>query len=436
MTRISASIGAVTRRTGWTALAPLTWTPVASNLAIIIVAASTRIAYLGFARPAFDGSIATDFNYELELPYPAFLAAVRATFGDHALGAQLAQVIVSVCGALLLRRLTVALTTRRSVGTIAALLYACDPLLIKQSVERGPMVLVTVLLIALAFGVVTATTPRGAVWTGLCTAALVLTRAMTLPLIIAVCACLWLRERRRLTLVAAISAVGVIAPAAVLVHHFSGAWLPTRSGLNLWLGSLPEAAILMPKYDPDVLTPLAETAFAVDRSAVPDDLSDVDRDRWLTHVAARNAADLGRTVRTRLSYVAYFFWPPVVPQFEIGPQTRVGRASNGQLVVVDAVARSDRAVRAYSVYYAAILLAAALGIFTRRACLRRDAILWCMLGLFVVVHAIYFPATRYRGPVTFVLLFFSAVAIHRIGSVILDRAVNGSLHPTLAVTPE
>jgi hypothetical protein len=36
-------------------------------------------------------------------------------------------------------------------------------------------------------------------------------------------------------------------------------------------------------------------------------------------------------------------------------------------------------------------------------------ILGCVLATFVVAHAVYFPATRYRVPIEFVLLFYAAV---------------------------
>ena len=38
-------------------------------------------------------------------------------------------------------------------------------------------------------------------------------------------------------------------------------------------------------------------------------------------------------------------------------------------------------------------------------------ILWLLLVTFVAVHSVYFPTTRYRAPVEFVLLFYAAVGI-------------------------
>ena len=66
-------------------------------------------------------------------------------------------------------------------------------------------------------------------------------------------------------------------------------------------------------------------------------------------------------------------------------------------------------VLAYSAFYTPVLLAALIGIYLRRRdLLRRDAVLWCVIGTFAAIHALYFPATRYRAPVEFVLLFYAA----------------------------
>ena len=58
-----------------------------------------------------------------------------------------------------------------------------------------------------------------------------------------------------------------------------------------------------------------------------------------------------------------------------------------------------------------LLSAAVAGVFLRRREGRTDAILWSILGSFVLVHTVYFPATRYTAPVLFVLLFYAAVGV-------------------------
>ena len=63
-----------------------------------------------------------------------------------------------------------------------------------------------------------------------------------------------------------------------------------------------------------------------------------------------------------------------------------------------------------------VLPTAALGIFMRRRLLKQDAILWAIAGTFIVVSAVYVPATRYVAPMLFVPLFYSGVAPGRLRS--------------------
>ena len=55
-----------------------------------------------------------------------------------------------------------------------------------------------------------------------------------------------------------------------------------------------------------------------------------------------------------------------------------------------------------------MLALAIAGVWLRRRDIRRDAILWCVVVTFVAAHAVYFPTTRYRVPIEFVLLFYAA----------------------------
>ena len=67
----------------------------------------------------------------------------------------------------------------------------------------------------------------------------------------------------------------------------------------------------------------------------------------------------------------------------------------------------------YAVAYVPVLALAMAGVWLRRRDLGRDAILWCVAVTFVAAHALYFPTTRYRVPMEFVLLFYAAVALDR-----------------------
>ena len=113
----------------------------------------------------------------------------------------------------------------------------------------------------------------------------------------------------------------------------------------------------------------------------------------------------------RLRYVGYFFSPFVVPRriAAVAPSVQLG---DRREIVIDGTApRPLRDRLIYTSSFAPILLLAIAGAWTRRAYIRRDAVLWSVLMTFVAVHMIFFPATRYRAPMEFVLLFYAAVAI-------------------------
>lgn len=71
-------------------------------------------------------------------------------------------------------------------------------------------------------------------------------------------------------------------------------------------------------------------------------------DRVLTRRALSNfSADPLRTLEGRARNLAHYFWPPLVPYYVEGPQTRIVIASSGEVAVVWAVARSRVEIVAY-----------------------------------------------------------------------------------------
>ena len=115
-----------------------------------------------------------------------------------------------------------------------------------------------------------------------------------------------------------------------------------------------------------------------------------------------------QTFVQKLRNVAYFFLPRVVP-YRIGG-SHVAVAPDGRISVEGSRARPRAEVLLYVVSSSIVLVAAVAGVWLRRHRLREDAILWCIVATFVSVYAVFVPATRYRGPMSFVLLFYAAVA--------------------------
>jgi hypothetical protein len=193
----------------------------------------------------------------------------------------------------------------------------------------------------------------------------------------------------------------------------NGSWLPSRGGLNLYVGNSTYTDALLPDHDVDLLIPAAAMVIRSQRPDVSVDSADYETiaNRILTAEALKHMRDdPGRTLRRKALNVLYFFSPRPVPYWTIGDDTRL--VFPGDDVVVErALGRPMVEVVGYGLWHSAVLILGAVGVYNRRHQLREDALLWWIVATFVVVYAGYFPATRYRAPITFVFLFSAAVAL-------------------------
>jgi hypothetical protein len=102
--------------------------------------------------------------------------------------------------------------------------------------------------------------------------------------------------------------------------------------------------------------------------------------------------------------------------------TQAELGTDGQVRVENSPQRPAREEIAYTVSYCLVVAAALVGLWARRyEVLHRDAILWCIVLTFVMTYAVYFPATRYRVSMEFVLLFYAAVGLEAWGSITTVR---------------
>jgi hypothetical protein len=397
---------------------------------ILAVALLPRLVYLLLAKPPFDsdywtlsdsllrdGSLGFDGirTTAFELAYPLFLAIARVLVGHRILLVQVVQCIVAACGAIFLYRLATSLTGTRRVGAIAAVLYAGYPLLVRHSPDRTDAALMTTLLIAFAAEFVRATTPRGAAWAGAWLGLAVLTRAMALPLIALAAAVYWWNGARRRAAALTATALLVIAPYAMRNYGLNGALLPTRSGLNLFISNSEYTASIFPDYGPDILGDYARSV--LDRTAIapgPESPAlERERDAVWTGLALQEMRRHPlRTAGLKARNVLYFFSPRLVPYHEPTDATRILLGENGQFTVENSPPRQVAHQVLYAVSYTPVLALAVAGVWLRRRDIGRDAILWCMVVTFVAAHAVYFPTTRYRVPIEFVLLFYASVALN------------------------
>jgi 4-amino-4-deoxy-L-arabinose transferase-like glycosyltransferase len=399
---------------------------------LFLLALLPRVAYLLLFKPPFettywaladsllrsrslalDGVRVTDF----EPLYPIFLAICRAITGDRALIVQLLQIAASSLGAVYLYRLALKLSRDARVAVTGALLFAFHPLLVRQAGAASDLALVTTLLVVFAYACVSIDGLAGAVIAGVWLGLAVLTRAMVLPLLACGVFVLLADGRREYAAAFACSALLLCAPLALRNHAVNGSWWPTRSGLNLFIGNSPYTGALVPDYDADLLVAPAYALFNRERPdllpSAPENAEAVDA--FLTRRAFRYMTDhpLATLGRKALN-VLYFLSPRLVPFNIAGADTRAVIGAAGEVVVENSVSRPRVEVIAHAVAASFVLPAAVVGVYIRRRHLRQDAILWAVVATFIVVNAVYVPATRYAAPMTFVLLFYAAVALARV----------------------
>jgi len=397
-------------------------------IGVAVLAALPRLAYLLVAHPPFenynvalstalmrDGSLTIEGvkTAYYEPLYPWFLAFARLLMRDRMFLVQAFQAIVSGLGAVGLCLLAEALTGRRAVALLSGVLYAAYPLLVWHSVTPDESALSSILMIAVAYAVVRAhTVTRGCV-AGLCLGLAILMRSTVLPLLLLAPAVLLIDGRRAAALACLLSAIAIVSPMAIRNYRLAGTPTYTRSGLNLFIGNSRYTEALLPTYTPDNLQEYALVlAEREDPEVPPGPSGEAETDRALTRLALKEMRDRPlQTLWLKTRYVAYFFWPRLVPTHVFVDGTRLEFSSTGDVRVLNSPPRPRLEAAAYTLSYCPVFIAAIAGVWRRRTEIRRDAILWLIMATFVIVHAVYFPSTRYTTPTAFVLLFYAAVGL-------------------------
>ena len=396
---------------------------------IFAAAALLRLAYLAYARPLFPTlywelasnllqhgrlGFSGGWSTAYEPLYPLFLAVARAVTLDHVRLVQAVQALLDSVGAVYLYLLAEALTRRPSVAMLAGTLYAIDPTLVRHAVSPGEFSLMSTLLTMFAYTFVTASGPARAAVAGMWLGLAVLTRTMALPLIALAAALLALDGRHRAGAALAIAALGVVSLLGLRNYSVNGSLLPTRSGVNLFIGNSEYSAQLLPDQSPDVLQDYAMDVARQHGLAVSD--FEIADERASDRLFMRLTIDEWRKRPAQMLWlkvrnVAYFFWPILVPKYVLAEDTTVTLEPGGRVLIENSPPRPPIEHIVYTASYCLVVAAALLGIRRRGHRVRRDLILWCIVATFVAASVVYFPATRYRVPMTFVLLFYAAVGI-------------------------
>jgi hypothetical protein len=387
------------------------------------------VAYLAVMRPSFAGvywalsggllargslAIGAERQTDFEPLYPSFLAISRIVTGDHVFLIQLLQIVVASLGAVWLYRLTLTLSGNRRAAITGAMVYAAYPLLVRQASSPSESALLTTLLILFAYLFVRITDVRGAAVAGACLGLAILTRTMVGPLALAGAAILIAHRRQAAAVTFGLVALVIVLPYLMRNHAVDGSWWPTRSGINLYIGNSPYTTALLPDYDLDLLQPIAYSMVRQSRPDLTPDAAGYDHavDVFLTRQAFAYMAEQPlRTLWEKIRNIWYFCSPRIVPYELASPETRVVIGSTGQPVVENSLPRPRAEILAYALSSSVVLAAGLFGMALRRREIRRDLILFAIVGTFIAVNALYVPATRYRAPMEFVLFFYAGVAL-------------------------
>ena len=410
---------------------------------LFAIALAARIAYLLIFRPPLDGpylaladGLLRDRVFGIDgVPstafeplYPALLAVGRLLFGGRNTLIQMMQAGVNAVGALVVYHLALRLTSSRRTAIAAGLMFALHPLLIRQAAAATDLGLVSALVVAFAASFVLIRDVRGAMAAGAWLGLAVLTRSMTLPIVLMAGAILIARRQSREAGALAAATALIVAPMVIRNVTLSGSPWPARSGINMYIGNSPYTSALLPTYDLDLLEPVAHERFIGARPGMVSDdpRFSVEFDAFLTRQAiAFMAEDPWSTLRQKASNVAYLLSPRIAPYLVSGPATQVRVLGDRVVGVEAALPRRSVEIAAHALATIVLLVGAAAGVYLRRhAVLGRDAILWAIFVTFVIVNAAYVPATRYMAPAQFVLMFYAAVAFARLRK--------GSAHASVA----
>ena len=359
-------------------------------------------------RFSIDGELVT----RIEPFYPFVLAAGRFITGDHAAALLVLQIVVASLGGVMLFLLTRDATRDEPTAWIASLLYAVSPYLIRQSVAFMEVTAATVLLIAAALRVRRVTGALDAVVLGLLLGAIVLTRFSFLPIAAGAVAIVGLR-RVRYAIVTGLMSASCIVPWMAYSRAISDAALPPRIGENLFVSTSEYAWPVIPRLNPDLLLPIAGDL--VHREMARRGItvySVTEQDRILTGLAIDYArAHPMATLWLKIRNFLYILQPRLLPFYE-----RVGWAAmvNGRLEIPQQRPRPLIFEAVAAAFQTILTVGGIAGLAIRWRYRRDDAFLLVVAASVIAINVVFFPTSRLLAPMTFVWMFYTAVAVREL----------------------
>lgn len=358
----------------------------------------------------------------IEPGYPVFLAFARMVTGGNISAVFLLQTAVAALGAPLMHVLSRQAGLGPRVSFISGIIFAFYPYLIGQSAEVIEVPLFTLLLMASAVCWLRARQSPGwipAVVCGLIMGLTVLTRSMVLPAFFTGILFFAFQSRWRTFFLAGVLAFAVAAPWFARNHSIDGSFVPPRSGWNLLQAHSPYSKKIIPEYNPDILDAYVSKLMKEERP----DLYDAEErptlgrevDDFFTKKAwAYMRAHPWETVSSRILNVFYLYYPRIVPFRSMDRNTRIEFTGPEDFRIEGIPRRPAGFELAYTLTYTPVFLLACAGVYIRRRSWKGDLIFYLILLNFTAVYAFYWPATRLRSPMDFVLILFAAAAAERL----------------------
>ena len=376
--------------------------------------------------------------------YPMALAAGRLFTGDHPDALVVLQILAASAGGMLLFLFTRDQAGDARAAWIAALLYAVSPYLIRQSVAFMEVTAATVLLIAAAlvlqrvFFCLKAEADHEA---GSHTTCDLVASAFSRksPRRLAP-----LRNRAHAFLVGADcdrcgdadrvarrrqagssrhrrrGRVPASLPALQSRHHrHAAAAARRREPVRV---HERYTRPIVPTLNVDLLLPLVDELVRdemVRRGNANYDLADQDRLLWDWAIAFARSHPAD-TLAMKAKNVACIFQPRLLPFYEMS-----GRATlvDGRLEIPEQESRPLIFEVAAAGFQALLLAGAVTGLVMRRDQWRDDAFLLVVAITIIGVQTVFFPTSRLLAPMTFVLIFYTAVAMTRLVNRVAGRLV-------------
>ena len=398
---------------------------------VFILCVLPRLAYLCFdkAAPMLEASVYWDISENIlrsgvldfwdnsttrvEPLYPIFLALCRFLAFNNLFIVLSLQIALCSAACIVFYKLCELLSNRRTAA-IAVFLFSFYPYLVRQQVSLIEVSLVTSLLIAGAYFYCRPLGLRSSFYCGAAFGFALLTRAALLPVWLLGLSTVFLKKNFKSGMVMVFVSALIVFPFFLRNYLSDGSFLTSRMGYDLYKGNNAYSDSLIPTYSLDVLTPqLFEELEKESPDLLNADENKIDRYFFGKAVQFMYQNKM-KTMKLKLKNVFYFFHPRIVPFHPFEPNSKLVITEKGEAHVEGSAVRDPLAERVHSIFYGFILFAAGTGIFLRRKEFQKDAILYFILIGFTLVHCVYWPATRYRVSMDFVLIFFAAYAVDRI----------------------